>query len=205
MQTMKFVIFHGSFGTPKENWFPWLKKELETLGHEVIVPQFPIDTWNHVTQLGKEHTSDIQNLDSWMETFDIVYKQNFQIKEKLCFVGHSLGCVFILHILEKYNLQLDSAIFVAPFLDKLKDVWQIDIVNDSFYKSDFDFKKFQKLIPISYSLYSTTDPYVPKEKAVMFAKNINSSIIEVNNVGHFNADAGFTKFPLVLELCRTRV
>ena len=37
----KVVIIHGANGSPEENWFPWLKKELETKGIEVIIPQFP--------------------------------------------------------------------------------------------------------------------------------------------------------------------
>ncbi len=37
-------LIHGSYGHPQENWFPWLKKELESLGHKVYVPAFPIPT-----------------------------------------------------------------------------------------------------------------------------------------------------------------
>lgn len=203
---MQYIFFHGSFGNPQENWLPWLKEHLEKLGPTVLVPAFPVDTWEHVTELGQHTSSEIQNLNNWLKTFDEFYKQHFSSpsQEKICFIGHSLACVFILHILEKYNLQLDSAIFVAPFLDKLEGVWQIDNVNDTFYKSDFDFEKLQKLIPISYSLYSSNDPYVPIEKALTFAKKLTSSLIEVKNAGHFNIDAGFPPFPLVLELCKTR-
>ena len=34
-------IFHGTGGYPKENWFPWLKQQLEIKGFNVTVPQFP--------------------------------------------------------------------------------------------------------------------------------------------------------------------
>src|SRR3989338_4142675 len=34
-------IFHGTGGYPEENWFPWLKKELEELECKVIIPKFP--------------------------------------------------------------------------------------------------------------------------------------------------------------------
>ena len=38
---MNFFIIHGIYATPEANWFPWLKKELESRGNEVIVPKFP--------------------------------------------------------------------------------------------------------------------------------------------------------------------
>lgn len=34
-------IFHGTEGYPEENWFPWLKQELEKIGYKVYVPHFP--------------------------------------------------------------------------------------------------------------------------------------------------------------------
>ena len=35
----KVFLIHGSHGSPEENWFPWLKQELEKAGLEVIVPE----------------------------------------------------------------------------------------------------------------------------------------------------------------------
>lgn len=37
----RVFIIHGWSGSPEENWFPWLKKELENSGFEVHVPQIP--------------------------------------------------------------------------------------------------------------------------------------------------------------------
>jgi len=37
---MKSFIIHGTYGKPEENWFTWLKENLEERGHEVIVPSF---------------------------------------------------------------------------------------------------------------------------------------------------------------------
>lgn len=139
-----------------------------------------------------------------MEVFDDVYK-TFKKGEKLCFVGHSLGCVFILHAVNKYNLKLDSAIFTSPFLTKLNKDWQIDLVNKSFYKKDFDFEKLKQLIPFSFAIYSDNDPYVEQKFFREFGMKMGSKSVVIEGGGHLNSEAGFSSFPLVFKLCRSRI
>lgn len=201
---MKFVLFHGAFGSPEGNWLPELKDKLESLGQDVVVPTFPVDKWEDITEAGPNAKVKYQLLPKWLEVFNIVYK-TFKSDEKLCFVGHSLGPLFILHVVNAFNIRLDSAIFISPFLDKLNKVWQIDIVNETFYKTDFDFEKLQKLVPISYTLYSENDPYVDKNHCMLFAKALNSSLIFVKKAGHMNSEVNLNEFPLVLDLCLTRL
>ena len=199
---MKFVIFHGSFGSPEGNWFPELKEKLEHLGQEVIVPKFPVDSWDELTKTPGKKLN--QSLETWLKAVEKTYK-TFQKDDKLCFVGHSSACLFILHILSKYNIKLDSVIFVSPFLEKLNKQWQIDLVNKTFYKKDFNFEKLKSLIPISYTLYSDDDPYVDKKYVMEFAKKISSSKIFVKKAGHMNSEVNLNEFPLVYELCKTRL
>ena len=47
------IIIHGTYGNPDENWFPWLKIELEKIGYQVYVPTFP--------------TPENQNLEAWLK------------------------------------------------------------------------------------------------------------------------------------------
>lgn len=201
---MKFVLFHGAFGSPDGNWFPELKEKLETLGQEVISPHFPVESWETFTKAGPTIPPKNQSLSSWMKEFDRYYR-NFKKGEKLCFVGHSLGCVFILHVVDTYNLHLDSAIFVSPFMSRLNSLWQFDHANASFYKTDFDFDTLKKLIPISYVLYSGNDPYVDKSHPTLFGNSLDSSLIYVKKAGHMNSEVNLNEFPLVLELCKTRL
>jgi len=203
---MKFVIFHGSFGSPEGNWFPQLKESLENIGQEVIVPQLPVEDWDTFTKTGSTTIPKNQNLQNWLKTFEKLVK-SFKKGEKLCFVGHSLGPLFILHVIEKYNIKLDSAIFVSPFLEKLGGMWQIDNINASFYKIDFDWKKLNRLIPVSYVLYSDNDPYVPKARSLEFAHKLGSSLVLVRGAAHMNINkiVNLNEFPLVLELCKSRL
>ena len=57
-------IIHGSYGHPGENWFPWLKDELEKIGHRVCVPQFPCPKSNAPS----DGTHDIHK---WFEVFTV--------------------------------------------------------------------------------------------------------------------------------------
>ena len=200
---MKFVVFHGAFGSPDGNWFPELKEKLEHLGQDVIVPRFPVDNWDEIIKAGPCAKAKNQSLDSWIAAFDKVVK-GFRKSDKLCFVGHSLAPLFILHVVEKYSIKLDCAIFVSPFLRPLND-WRFDIVNRSFYKEGFDFSKLQKFIPVSYVLYSDNDPYVDKRYCVEFAEKLGSSQILVKRAGHMNSEVNLNEFPLVYELCKTRI
>lgn len=200
---MIFVIFHGAFSNPEANWFPELKEKLEALGQEVIIPEFPVEEWKHIEKQNKEYLTNRQTLDNWLKVFERIFK-SLKKGEKLCFIGHSLAPLFILHLVEKYNIQLDSAIFVSPFLDSLPD-WHFNVVNKSFYKTDFNFDKLKKLIPTSYVLFSDNDPYVPMHKSKTFAEKLDSSVIMVRFAGHLNAEVNLNEFPLIFEICKTRL
>lgn len=40
---MKYLLMHGSYGSPDENWLPWLEKELKSTGGGVVLERFPVD------------------------------------------------------------------------------------------------------------------------------------------------------------------
>lgn len=202
---MKFVIIHGAFGSPEGNWFPVLSEKLESLGQEVISPQFPIEDFEEITRLGPKTSPKHQSLANWLKVFEKEVLPEIKKEEKICMIGHSLGPVFILHAADKYDLKLDSAIFVIPFLELGKGDWQYDLVNRTFYKTDFDFVKLKKLIPVSYVIYSDADPYVSKRLPLQFAHLMHSSVIQVQNAGHLNSEVNLNEFPLVLELCKSRL
>ncbi len=204
-EPMKFVIFHGTYGSSQGNWFPDLKKRLESIGQTVIVPQFPVENWNRITALGKKAEFKNQNLQNWLSHFEKNLLPEIKNSKELVFVGHSLSPVFILHAVTKFNIQLDSAIFVVPFLTLEEGTWQIHLANKTFYKTDFNFSKLKKLIPISYVLHSDDDPYVNSKYPLDFAAKMDSRVIVVKGAKHFNVDNKFFKFPLVFELCKTRL
>jgi predicted alpha/beta hydrolase family esterase len=202
---MKFIIFHGSYAKTNQAWYPYLKEELEHLRQEVLMPQFPVASWEEVSHNGAHVVEKVQNLSNWLQSFQDFYKKNVKKNEKLCFVGHSLGPLFILHVLEKFKIKLDSAIFIAPFYKELTTDWQIHEANKTFYKEDFNFNQLHELISTSYTLYSENDPYVPLLFAEDFAEKLHTQRILVKGAGHMSTDRNLKTFPLLLELCKTRI
>lgn len=199
---MQFIILHGAFGSKDGNWFPWLKKELESKKHKVFLDQYPVDKWEDIEKKGEDSTDTNQNLTNWLAFF----KQNtlplLDRNKEIVFIGHSLSPVFILHVVDTFDLQLKGAIFVSPFLNALPDekMWHFDVVNRTFFKTDFNWDKLKKLIPHSYVLYGTDDPYVPNVLPITFGTNLGSEIIPVKNGSHLGSN--YTEFPLLLDLIK---
>jgi predicted alpha/beta hydrolase family esterase len=201
---MKFLILHGTFGSKDGNWFPWLDKELSKLGHEAIRPQMPVDDYDLAAE-EYEKTGDFipknQTLNNWTNLFEKEILSAIK-DEELVFIAHSLSPAFVLNIVSKFNISLDSAIFVSPFIQNI-GVPIYDQINVDFYKDGFDFDKIKTLIPHSYTLFSYNDPYIPQTIALDFASKINSNVITVKDGDHLGGV--LKEFPLVLELCKTRI
>ena len=176
----KIFLIHGAYGNPQENWFPWLKKELEKDGHQVIVPAFP--------------TPKNQNLNNWLVIFDHYFGE---IDEETIFVGHSLGPAFILSILERIDVQVKACFFVAGFIGLLND--DLDKINHTLTDKNFDWAKIKKNCQKFYLMNSDNDPYISLTKAEELANHLDTKLEIIKNAGHFNAKAGYLEFPKLLE------
>jgi hypothetical protein len=173
-------IIHGAYGHPGENWFPWLKTELEKLGCRVFVPKFP--------------TPKGQSLENWLKVFGN-YREH--LNENSIVIGHSLGPAFLLNILEELDKPIKAAFFVSGFVGLLGSP-EFDEINKTFVDKSFDWQKIKQNCPKFFVFHSDNDPYVPLEKAKQFAKNLGVKVVLVKNAGHFNEKAGYIKFPLLL-------
>jgi len=180
---MPIFIFHGVGGNPQENWFPWLKQELEKLGRETIVPQFP--------------TPENQTLADWLKVLE-QYRDKLDSGEAIL-VGHSLGVPFALDVIERFPVK--AAFLVAGFTGIAGNIF--DESMKTFAQRDFDWRKIRENCPRFFVFHSDNDPYVKLEKAEELANNLKTEVIMVKDGGHLNQGAGFTSFPLLLEKIRT--
>lgn len=173
------IIVHGLGGHPNENWFPWLKAELEKLKCQVFVPQFP--------------TPENQGLDSWLRVFTDYERY---MGRGTILVGHSLGVAFILNLLEKYRAK--AAFLVAGYTGLL-DNPMFDDLNKSITDRDFDWKAIRKNCDQFFVYCSDNDWAVPLKKAQEVANNLKAKPTILHKAGHINEGAGFKKFEKLLD------
>ncbi len=177
---MNFFIIHGVYANPEENWFPWLKKQLESMNYEVIVPKFP--------------TPLDQSLESWMRVFS---NYESKINEETVMIGHSLGAAFILNYLEKTNKKIKAAYLIAGFHKLLGN--QYDDLNKTFVGKEFNWEKIMQSCNKFFIFASENDPYIPFEISKELTEKLNAEFNIVPNGGHLNKESGFEEFYLLLE------
>lgn len=183
----RVFIIHGWDGYPEENWFPWLKKELEVRGFEVFVPQLP--------------APDLPEINSWVSTLS---KTVGISDEETYFVGHSIGCQTIVRYLESLptEFKIGGVVFVAGFFKRLTNLEDDEDVRQTakqWLETPIDFSKVRIHVPRSVAVFSDNDQYVPLDNQDDFRDKLNSKIIVEHEKGHFNTAAGVTELPEVLE------
>lgn len=204
---MQNLIMHGSYGSPEENWFRWLEQELLRQKQEVILEQFPVDDWDHISNLGREKANQaptIQTLTSWDSYFTSNILPKIQGRS-INVIAHSVAPIFILHMLTKHtSFKVEKALFVAPFFNipDREEIWQFYPVNKTFYHSEFNFEFLKSRIRTSFVVYGDNDPYVPQEQFTLFAEKINASKIEITQGRHCGSN--FKEFPELIPLLFTK-
>jgi predicted alpha/beta hydrolase family esterase len=173
------VIIHGTYGSPEENWFPWLANSIKQYGHNAIVPKLP--------------TPEDQSLMNWSNSFK---QQVGELTENMVLVGHSLGPGFILNLLERSKFKVLGTFLVSAFIGELGND-DFDSLNKSFVCRDFNWSTIAKNCGETHIYNSDNDPYVPLSKGEEIANNIHADLTIIKKGGHINAKAGFRKFPLL--------
>lgn len=184
----RVIIAHGWDGYPEEGWFPWLKRELEAQGFEVLVPQLPEPEapriYNWVPKLA--------------ETVGTADTQTY-------FVGHSMGCQTIARYLEGLpdGIQIGGAVFVAGFFKRLTGLEEDVVVQETdkhWLGTPLDLTKVRSHLPKSVAIFSDNDPYVPLDNQDDYRDQLGSEIIIEHSKGHFSgARDGIFELPAVRD------
>jgi len=180
--TSNVFIFHGTEGYPGENWFPWLKKELEKINYKVFVPQFPSPPIV-ASKIG--------------EWFDIFKDYEQYINEETILIGHSLGGVFTLRVLEQLKKPVKAAFFVGAPIG-VRPILNYDRDNQ-FSGFSFDWKLIKNNAKHFVVFHSDNDPYVSLGNGKELAKKLGVKLNFIPNAGHFNKASGYLEFQKLLD------
>lgn len=176
------ILVHGWEGTPWGGWRPWLKKELEKHGFKVIMPAMP--------------ETDTPTLEKWLSHLQAVVGTP---DEQTYFVGHSLGCITILRLIEslKDNEQVGGAVLVAGFGHNLEyEGYKNELI--SFFANPVDWEKIKKHCKGFVALHSDNDPWVPIKHNQLFKEKLGAEGIIEHNKIHYGDDDNILEVPTVL-------
>ncbi|OGB74058.1 hypothetical protein A2V68_02390 [candidate division Kazan bacterium RBG_13_50_9] len=169
-----YYILHGYNGHANENWFPWLKAELEKRGEEVVVPDFP--------------EAGFPALEKWLT----LLKDEVKKHGEGVLIGHSLGGALAMRYLESGGHPKKIVLAAAPF-GELPEFPQINgFLSKPFVLSNKQIFDTEFLI---FYTASDDDPYVPPEHVQDWAKLTGVKPILLENKGHFNQET----FPEILD------
>ena len=179
----RIFIIHGWEGNHESDWLPWLKSELEKLGHKVFTPDMPktnrptIEAWvGHLREL--------------VGTPD----------KNTYFIGGSIGCQTILRYLETVSTPVGGAIFIAGWFDlKNMESKEEEDIAEPWIKTPIDIAKVKRVLPKSILIISDNDPFGAVEENKKKFAELGSKILLMRGAGHISGDYGYTKLPEALE------
>jgi predicted alpha/beta hydrolase family esterase len=185
-------IIHGYLSDPQEAWLPWLARQLEQHGYQVIVPHMP-----HPTQ---------PRIDEWINFISAIVGQP---DDDTVLIGHSIGCQGVLRYLETIgaqNLTIAKTVLVAgmfPTGMSSAAAWRSTEGDPNlvpWFESSIDPAHVKRAMGQCTVLLSDNDPYLnTDEVALTFRATINPKIICVPGKGHFNEDDHLTELPEALD------
>ncbi len=179
---IKAAIVHGTLGSPVGNWFPWLAGELNVLGVRTIVPAMP--------------TPENQSLINWRAAF---LEQVGELDESSILIGHSVGALFLLRLLERMEQRIACTVLVAPLIGDIGNP-TYDKLNSSFLiGAGFNWQNVRSKGGSIHIFCGENDPYVPLIQPLEVAKQLEINPNIIKNGGHLNSEAGFNSFELLLE------
>jgi uncharacterized protein len=179
----KVVLIHGNGGgKPTDNWFPYLKTELEKKGIEVLAPQFP--------------DSDLARASYWLPFL----KNELKADENTIIVGHSSGAIAAMRYAEKNRLL--GSVLVGTYhthlgYDKEKQ--------SGYFDTPWDWKAIAQHQQWIIQFASSNDPWIPIDEARHVHDKLHTEYYEYTDQGHFGGDYEKLAFPELLEALQAKL
>lgn len=184
MKCSNVVLIHGNWGaTSKDIWFPYVKKEIETMGVEVISHDFP-----DAVRARQRY---------WMPyLIDTICPD-----ENSIIVGHSSGGLAALRFAEEYRL-LGTALVATQLNDCGIEHERLS----GFFETPFRWNTIKNNQEWILQFHSKDDPWISLNVAREINENLDSEYFELDGYGHFGKE-GLARdgFPMLVQEIRKKI
>lgn len=178
-------ILHGSFGSPYDNWFGWLRERLSSGGVAAFAVPMP-------TPAG-------QSYEAWAAILD-GYRAAGVLNADSYMVTHSSAGMFAVRYVATANLGLKGLTTVAGFDGFESGDADFDNINRTlFTRGPDDFAQAKRLVPTRHAFYADDDPYLPQEVLRAFAAALAGGVTVVPAGGHLSGESGYRQFDLLFD------
>jgi|TARA_Y100000310_G_scaffold345846_1_gene471190 hypothetical protein len=170
---MKAMIIPGNNNSLiTENWYQYVRIELEKLGLEVIAENMPDPI--------------IARKNIWIPFI----KEKLSNEEDSILIGHSSGAVAILRFLEENKCKL--AIIVGGNHSDLGDELERE---SEYYNDPWKWDQIKNNADRIVIFASQDDPYIPISEPRFIKEKVDAEYHEYKDEGHFGSDENKIEFP----------
>lgn len=171
---MRIVLIPGYKATPESGFFPWLRHELRSRGHDVMIPTLP--------------NPEAPDRDEWTKA---LLEQVGPIDNETVVLGHSLGGAAALRFLEAAE-----AYSTPHALILVSTPWMIHSEQfRGFFMTELDYEVLMWKASKAYILHAKDDPTIPFDHAEKYARVLHAQLVTAATGGHFQGQ----EYPVVLE------
>jgi predicted alpha/beta hydrolase family esterase len=176
-KSSKVLFLQSWYSKVTDNWYPWLKGELDKKGYETYFPDIP--------ELRKA-VPDMAKILKFIESLKAIDKDTI-------IIGHSIGNLLAMRLAEKHKLK--QMILVSA--------WDYDDLCEGhvkFWKTKINHAKIKKNVKDITVVHSNNDPYFTQSSAEGTTKRLGAKFVLIKGGGHFGSKEKTKKLPQILKL-----
>ena len=183
MSEIKAILMPGNGGgTPEDNWFPYLERELPKLGIIVINKQFPDPILAR-------------------ESYWLPFVKELGADENAILIGHSSGAVAAMRFAET-NKILGSVLVGACYTD----LGDENERQSGYYNRAWDWQAIKNNQKWIIEFASIDDLFIPIQEARYIHKKLQTEYCEYKDQGHFgHGGSPRLEFPELVEALKSKI
>lgn len=178
-----YIILSASDCTPFDNWYGWVKDNLDAKGFNVCVPYLP--------------QGEFCSYKAWEKVMLSYYKVGMLTKQTTI-ICHDISCVFAVRFLVRNKIEVAGVVAISPF-NTMLGIEQ-DELNKTFICKNDILEKVEKYVKFFHCLNSDNDPVVSDEANKTFCELTGAKVHEIKKAGHFNTESGYNSFEELISL-----